>query len=93
MEVTGIEPVTPWTLYSTCNLTATENKSPNDTYRENYRNVVYNYIGTAPKKTGNIQQNGSDINHSKQNLEVRSEIYVTRAFSSNPFQFENHNQV
>jgi len=52
MKVTGIETVTSWTLYSTCNLTATENESPDDPYRENYRNVVYNYVGSTPKKSG-----------------------------------------
>jgi hypothetical protein len=56
MEVAGIEAVTPWTLYSTRNLTAAGNESPDDTYREKYRNVVNNYVGPTPKKTDNIQQ-------------------------------------
>jgi len=40
MVVAGIETVTPWILYNTCNLTATANELSDDTYRENYRNVV-----------------------------------------------------
>jgi hypothetical protein len=57
MEVAGIEAVTPWTRYSTRNLTVAENESPEDTYRENYRNVVNNNVGPTPKKPNNIQQN------------------------------------
>lgn len=52
MKVTGIEIVTSWILYTTCNLTATENESPDDPYREKYGNVLYNYVGSTPKKTG-----------------------------------------
>jgi hypothetical protein len=65
MKVVGGETLTPWTLYSTWNLTTTENDSPDDKYRENYRNFVYNYVGLTPKKTDNIQQNGGEINHIK----------------------------
>lgn len=63
MEVAGIETVTPWTLYSTCNLTATENEPPADSYRVNYLNVVDNCVGPTPKKTDNIQQTGGETNH------------------------------
>lgn len=55
IEVAGIETVIPRTFYSTCNSTATENESPDDTHRENYQNVLYNYADSMPKKTDNIQ--------------------------------------